>query len=332
MARPDVHREEARRDRIHGAEGVIPTPLWLVLFFISAVIFVYMLFFADSAEGAVTQAMLMGSVMAVIARCCCCSASWTTPSIGRRRPQPVAMERSLRIDRPGARRRRQRRAVPCDAEGAAGERERAATGAADAARGPRADAARVAAVATAWSGYQASRWNGEQAKAFSRANGARIESTRADPRERPDPDRRGHLHPVGRRLRAATRPELADFYRRRFRAEFKPAVNAWIATRPLTNPGAPLTPFAMPQYRLAARDEAERLEAAPRPVGEGAARTSSAPPTTSSGSCCSPPALFFAGISTKLRSPRAARALLARRAGLLATVVWIATSPVSVSV
>ena len=48
-------REEARRDRVHGAVGVIPTPLWIVLFFISAVIFVYMLFFADRGERAVTQ-------------------------------------------------------------------------------------------------------------------------------------------------------------------------------------------------------------------------------------------------------------------------------------
>ena len=46
-------REEARLDRIHGAVGVIPTPLWIVLFLIAAVIFVYMLFFADSGERAV---------------------------------------------------------------------------------------------------------------------------------------------------------------------------------------------------------------------------------------------------------------------------------------
>ena len=44
-------REQARIDRVHGAEGIIPLPLWLVLFVISGVIFVYMLFFADPAEG-----------------------------------------------------------------------------------------------------------------------------------------------------------------------------------------------------------------------------------------------------------------------------------------
>jgi hypothetical protein len=37
----------------------------------------------------------------------------------------------------------------------------------------------LAAVATAWSGYQANQWHGEQAIAFSRANAARVESTRA---------------------------------------------------------------------------------------------------------------------------------------------------------
>lgn len=45
-------RQSARQDRVHGAVGVIPTPLWIVLFAISFIIFGYMLFFADSAERA----------------------------------------------------------------------------------------------------------------------------------------------------------------------------------------------------------------------------------------------------------------------------------------
>src|SRR3954468_7215825 len=61
-----AEREEARRDRIHGAEGVIPAPLWIVLFFIAAVIFVFMFFFADSGEPRLVQAVLIGSVVAVI--------------------------------------------------------------------------------------------------------------------------------------------------------------------------------------------------------------------------------------------------------------------------
>src|SRR6476646_6474434 len=60
-------REQARIARVHGAEGIIPLPLWFVLFLISFVVFAYLLFFADPGEGPVTQAMLMGSVTVVIA-------------------------------------------------------------------------------------------------------------------------------------------------------------------------------------------------------------------------------------------------------------------------
>ena len=59
-------REDARADRAHGAEGVIPTPLWIVLFLSAGFIFVFMLFFADSSERAIVQATMMGSVAIVI--------------------------------------------------------------------------------------------------------------------------------------------------------------------------------------------------------------------------------------------------------------------------
>jgi hypothetical protein len=59
-------REDARSDRVHGAEGVIPTPLWIVLFLSAVAIFVFMLFFADSSERAIVQATMMGTVAVVI--------------------------------------------------------------------------------------------------------------------------------------------------------------------------------------------------------------------------------------------------------------------------
>ena len=59
-------REEARRDRIHGAAGITPTSLWIVLLLTAAVVFVYMLFFADSAEMKRSQAMLIGSATTVV--------------------------------------------------------------------------------------------------------------------------------------------------------------------------------------------------------------------------------------------------------------------------
>jgi hypothetical protein len=91
-------REEARRDRIHGAVGVIPTTLWIVLFFIAAVIFAFMLFFADRGERAVVQGMLIGSVVAVIVSLMLLLRALDEPfhgGVGGLRP--VAMERSLRM-------------------------------------------------------------------------------------------------------------------------------------------------------------------------------------------------------------------------------------------
>src|SRR5262245_55686945 len=91
-------REAARLDRIHGAVGVIPIPLWIVLFFISIVIFVYMLFFADSGEGAVTQGVLMGSVTSVIVLMLLLLNFLDNPfHSGVGGLKPVAMERSLRL-------------------------------------------------------------------------------------------------------------------------------------------------------------------------------------------------------------------------------------------
>jgi hypothetical protein len=89
-------REQARLDRIHGAEGVIPSTLWIVLFFIAAIIFVYMLFFADSGEGAVTQGMMIGSAVAVMVTTLLVLRVLDTPfhsGVGGLRP--VAMERTL---------------------------------------------------------------------------------------------------------------------------------------------------------------------------------------------------------------------------------------------
>jgi hypothetical protein len=77
---------------------VIPTPLWIVLFFISGVIFLYMLFFADSGEGPFTQAMLMGSVTSVIVLMLLLLNFLDSPfHKGVGGLKPVAMQRTLRI-------------------------------------------------------------------------------------------------------------------------------------------------------------------------------------------------------------------------------------------
>jgi hypothetical protein len=112
-------REEGRRDRLHGAEGIIPTPIWLVLFLIAGVVFAYMLFFADSGERAVSQAMLMGSATTVIVLTLMAINALDNPyrdPLGR--IKPVAMERSLRILDDARAVLNERAPLPCDARGA----------------------------------------------------------------------------------------------------------------------------------------------------------------------------------------------------------------------
>jgi hypothetical protein len=111
-------REAARVDRIHGAVGVIPTPLWVVLFLISVVVFVFMLFFADRGEGALTQAVLMGSVATVVASMLLLILFLNNPfheGVGGVRP--VAMERTLRMVDEALQAVDQRVTLPCDALG-----------------------------------------------------------------------------------------------------------------------------------------------------------------------------------------------------------------------
>ncbi len=91
-------RQQARNDRVHTAQGIIPAPLWLALYLICAVIFVYLLFFADSTERALTQGVLMGSVTVVITLLMLLLGFFDNPhGEGLGRLQPTAMERSLRI-------------------------------------------------------------------------------------------------------------------------------------------------------------------------------------------------------------------------------------------
>ena len=62
-----LDREAARGARIHAATGVIPAPLWVVLYVTAAMIVGFMLLFADSGERAFVQATLIGTVVTVMA-------------------------------------------------------------------------------------------------------------------------------------------------------------------------------------------------------------------------------------------------------------------------
>ena len=191
----------------------------------------------------------------------------------------------------------------------------------------------LATVATAWSGYQSTRWNGEQSKAAARTNALRIESAKAEGLANTQTEVDVATFTQWINAYAQRQTKLTNFYFDRFRKEFRPAVEAWVATRPLKNPKAPLTPFAMPQYKLAARAEAERLDAEAEVSAADARRDIQRASNYVLGVVLFASALFFAGISTKLPSPRIRVAMLALGSVVFVlTLIWIATSPVSVTV
>jgi hypothetical protein len=191
----------------------------------------------------------------------------------------------------------------------------------------------IAAVATAWAAYQSARWHGEQARGQSASIAARVESTRAANEANRQAQIDVALFTQWVDAYATDETELAGFYRKRFRPEFQPAFQAWVATRPRMNPDAPLSPFAMPQYKLAATAKADSLEAqaaaSSKRVGEYIQRADN----YSLAVVLFAASLFFAGISTRLRSSTPRMVVLGLGYTLfLGGLIWIATFPVSLSV
>ena len=191
----------------------------------------------------------------------------------------------------------------------------------------------IAAVATAWAAYQSARWHGEQAKAQSASIAARVESTRAANVA----NRQGQIDValftqwVDAYARDET--ELAAFYRKRFRPEFKPAFDAWVATRPRKNPerAAVAVRHAAVQARRDAK--ADRLEAKAAASSARRAPSSSGPTTTRWPSCCSRRRCSSRASARGCTSPTPRMVVLGLGYALfLGSVIWIATFPVSLSI
>jgi hypothetical protein len=191
----------------------------------------------------------------------------------------------------------------------------------------------LATVATAWAAYQARQWTGEQAQGYSKATAARIAVNRvaAVASRQLQIDVATFIqwvdaHEQGRQM-------LADFYRERFRDEFKPAFAAWLATNPFESADAPPTPFAMPTYRLKANTEADRLEATAAARSNVAAAANQRANNYMLAVVLFASSLFFAGISTKLGSIGVRTATLALGWILfLGAVVWLVTLPTRVTI
>ena len=189
----------------------------------------------------------------------------------------------------------------------------------------------VAAVATAWSTYQSARWRGEQAADSTKATAAHIASSQASTRagQLTQVDIATFIQWVDADVAGERR--LAQFYRRRFRKEFRPAFAAWVATSPRTNPTAPISPFAMRQYRVAEALRSDRLNTAAGMHADAAGEANERAGNYVLAVVLFAVALFFAGMATKLRSLGKQEVLLVLGwVVFLGTAAWVATLPVTI--
>jgi Protein of unknown function (DUF4239) len=113
-------REEARRDRVHGAAGITPTTVWIVLLLSAGIVFCFMLFFADPAEMKRSQAMLIGSASTIVVVTLLAIYALDNPyRPGPGSIRPAAMERSLHILDEAQAALGETASPPCDESGTA---------------------------------------------------------------------------------------------------------------------------------------------------------------------------------------------------------------------
>lgn len=119
----------------------------------------------------------------------------------------------------------------------------------------------LATVATAWCAYQSTLWGGDETKFRAAANSATIKASQASNAALQQASFHASLFVQWATAYSEQNDMLAGFLYQRFPPPLKTATDAWIATRPLQNPDAPPSPFAMPEYQLSEQEEAARWQA-----------------------------------------------------------------------
>jgi hypothetical protein len=133
----------------------------------------------------------------------------------------------------------------------------------------------LAAILTAWAAFQHAQWSGTQASEFRQAAAAGTSATQATTvagmdrtvdvgvflqwlqAVRDDMDA-GLVNPASGQYIADPRT-LSGFIAARFRPEFRPAFDKWIATRPLVSTDSASTPFQLQEYAPSADLRVERF-------------------------------------------------------------------------
>lgn len=164
----------------------------------------------------------------------------------------------------------------------------------------------LATVGSSWCGFQSSLWDGIQtfklmdAAAYSRdAEERAINATQQRAMD-------GALFVEFVRDISDNKIELSKFILARMRPELRSAVQAWMLTKPRTNPDAPTTPFVMQEYKVKADAESADLNARSRSAHDNARAANQTSDTYTMLTVLYATALFLAGLVSTIdeRRPR----------------------------
>jgi hypothetical protein len=175
----------------------------------------------------------------------------------------------------------------------------------------------IATPATAWCGYQAALWSGDLSHSFASAAVTRMQAVQSSTQggQRRIDDLLYFNHWLDAQEAGDT--ELADLYRRRFRAEFVPVFEVWMAQRPFSNPEAIAGPLHMREYRLPEQVRSDELHAASGEHFEHGTQAKTNADRYILATVFMASVLFFAGISLRLDWRRLQIAVLAMACTLL---------------
>lgn len=167
----------------------------------------------------------------------------------------------------------------------------------------------LATISSAWSAYQATRWTGVQATEFGRAGSLRQESVRQSNLGNTQAQIDVALYTEYLNAYVTGEVRLAEYYRSQFRAEFKPAFEAWFGT---VNIGTPPTdtPFQRPEWKIAAWEEADRLSEEATVAFDTAKDANQTSDNFVLTAVLFASVLFFAGVGTRFKTAGIRRAMV----------------------
>src|SRR5436190_7236327 len=135
----------------------------------------------------------------------------------------------------------------------------------------------VVTVVAAWSGYSAAKWGTESSLKLAKASATRTEANRAFQESLTFRTADATTFNAWFTAYISGNKDDARVARRRFRPQYRVAFDAWLATKPFSNPNAPAGPQEMPQYKPSGAATSRQLDAradAYYADGQDAAKTS----------------------------------------------------------